>query len=46
MFEVGLRVHYGGYDGGGAGDFSPGDFRVVCPYVQLEFATAPPVVRP
>ena len=46
VFEVGLRAGFGGYNGGGSADFETGDFRVVCPYVQLEFATAPPVAGP
>ncbi|SCE95649.1 hypothetical protein GA0074695_2447 [Micromonospora viridifaciens] len=46
VFEVGVRVGWGGYDGGGFADFESGDFRVVCPHVQLEFLTAPPVVSP
>lgn len=44
VFEVRVWSRFSGYDGGGLVDFASEGFRVVCPYVQLEFATAPPMV--
>ncbi|MCM0673583.1 hypothetical protein NCC78_02465 [Micromonospora phytophila] len=46
VFEVGLRMHYSGYDGSGTSYFDWDNFRLVCPQVQLEILTGTPVVHP